>query len=155
MAQDTYNHISFEDDEEEVFVVGAAAAAPAQASLRSKTSVAVETYEDAKEIADEVAAFYDAAAEEDFGALGAESKTDADTRAVAGASVGAPRDVSDAAVGEAAATSVAKRQKKQRNSEHEQTTEDLLGEPMPLLQKIIIAAAVVGVAVLVAYLVLA
>ena len=155
MAQDTYNHISFEDDEEEVFVVGAAAAAPAPTALRNKVSAVAETYEDAKEIADEVAAFYDVAAEEDFGTPVAESNADADTRATAGASTGAPRDVSGAEAGEAAATSAAKRQKKQRNSEHEQTAEDLLGEPMPLLQKIIIAAAVVGVAVLVAYLVLA
>ena len=155
MAQDTYNHISFENDEEEVFVVGAAAASPAQAALRNKTSAVAETYEDAEEIADEVAAFYDVAAEDDFGAPVAESKADTDTRAAAGASVGALRDVSGAEAGEAAAISAAKRQKKQRNSEHEQTAEDLLGEPMPLLQKIIIAAAVVGVAVLVAYLVLA
>ena len=155
MAQDTYNHISFEDDEEEVFVVGAAAAAPAPTALRKKVSAVAETYEDAKEIADEVAAFYDVAAEGDFGVPVAESNSDADTRAAAGAPAGAPRDVLGAEAGEAAATSAAKRQKKQRNSEHEQTAEDLLGEPMPLLQKIIIAAAVVGVAVLVAYLVLA
>ncbi len=154
MAQDTYNHISFEDDEEEVFVVGAAAALPVPTSLRSKASVAAGTYEDAEEIADEVAAFYDVAAEDDFGVPVAESKADTDARAAAGAPAGAPRDVLGAEAGEAAATSAAKRQKKQRNSEHEQTAEDLLGEPMPLLQKIIIAAAVVGVAVLVAYLVL-
>ena len=155
MAQDTYNHISFEDDEEEVFVIGAAAASPVPTSLRSKASVAAETYEDAEEIADEVAAFYDAAAEDDFDAFVAGGKVDADTRAAAGTSAGVPRDVSDVAAGKTAATSAAKRQKKQRNSEYEQTAEDLLGEPMPLLQKIIIAAAVVGVAVLVAYLVLA
>lgn len=57
MAQDTYNHISFEDDEEEVFVVGAAATAPAPTALRNKVSAVAETYEDTKEIADEVAAF--------------------------------------------------------------------------------------------------
>ncbi len=155
MAQDAYNHISFEDDEEEVFVVGAAAVSSASTARQSNVSNADEAYEDAREIADEVAAFYDVAAEEDFGTPVAESNADADTRATAGASTGAPRDVSGAEAGEAAATSAAKRQKKQRNSEHEQTAEDLLGEPMPLLQKIIIAAAVVGVAVLVAYLVLA
>lgn len=154
MAQDTYNHISFEDDEEEVFVVGAAAAAPAQASHQSRASAAAEIYEDAQEIADEVAAFYDVAAEEGFGAPVAKSNEDADVRATAGVSAGAPRDVSGAEAEEAAAASEAKRQKKQRNSEHERTAEDLLGEPMSLLQKIIIAAAVVGVAVLVAYLVL-
>ncbi len=154
MAQDTYNHISFEDDEEEVFVVGAAAAASAPTALRNKVSAVAETYEDAKEIADEVASFYDVAAEGGFGVPVAESNSDADMRAAAGAPAGAPRDVSGTEAGEAAATSAAKRQKKQRNSEHEQTAEDLLGEPMPLLQKIIIAAAVVGVAVLVAYLVL-
>ena len=154
MAQDTYNHISFEDDEEEVFVVGAAAAAPAPTALRNKVSAVAETYEDAKEIADEVAAFYDVAAEGDFVVPVAESNSDAETRAAAGAFAGAPRDVLGAEAGEAAAISAAKRQKKQRNSEHEQTAEDLLGEPMPLLQKIIIVAAVVGVAVLVAYLVL-
>ena len=43
MAQDTYNHISFEDDEEEVFVVGAAAAAPAPTALRKKVSAVAET----------------------------------------------------------------------------------------------------------------
>lgn len=154
MAQDTYNHISFEDDEEEVFVVGAAAAAPAPTALRNKVSAVAETYEDAKEIADEVAAFYDVAAEGDFGVPVADSNSDADTRAAAGASACAPRDALGTEAGEAAATSAAKRQKKQRNSEHEQTAEDLLGEPMPLLQKIIIAAAVMGVAVLVAYLIL-
>ena len=67
MAQDTYNHISFEDDEEEVFVVGAAAASSAPTARQSNVSSAAETYEDAQEIADEVAAFYDVAAEDDFG----------------------------------------------------------------------------------------
>ena len=153
MAQDTYNHISFED-EEEVFIVGAAAASSALAARQSNVSNAEETYEDAQEIADEVAAFYDVAAEGDFDAPVAESNAEADARAAAGASTSALRDVLGTEAGEAAATSAAKRQKKQRNSEHEQTAEDLLGDPMPLLQKIIIAAAVVGVAVLVAYLVL-
>ena len=155
MAQDTYNHISFEDDEEEVFVVGAAAASSAPTARQSNVSSAAETYEDAQEIADEVASFYDVAAEDDFGVSVAESKADADARAAAGASTSALRDVSGAATGKAASISAAKRQIKQRNNDHEQTAEDLLGEPMPLLQKIIIAAAVVGVAVLVAYLVLA
>lgn len=154
MAQDTYNHISFEDDEEEVFIVGAAAVASAPAARQSNVSNADETYEDAQEIADEVASFYGVAVEEDFGVSVAESNADADARAAAGASTSALRDVSDAEAGGAAVASEAKRQKKQRNNDHEQTAEDLLGEPMPLLQKIIIAAAVVGVAVLVAYLVL-
>ena len=155
MAQDTYNHISFEDDEEEVFIVGAAAASSAPAARQSNVSNVDDTYEDAQEIADEVASFYDVAAEEGFGAPVAESNAEADARAAAGESTSALRDVSGAEAGGAAAASAVKRQKKQRNSEHEQTAEDLLGGPMPLLQKIIIAAAVVGVAVLVAYLVLA
>lgn len=155
MAQDTYNHISFEDDEEEVFIVGAAAASSASSARQSSVSNADETYEDAQEIADEVASFYGVAAEGDFGAPVAESNADADASAAAGTSTSASRDASDAATGESAVASEAKRQTKQRNNDHEQTAEDLLGEPMPLLQKIIIAAAVVGVAVLVAYLVLA
>lgn len=95
MSQDAYKHISIENAEEEVFVVGAGCVTndPTSCQQFSKESSATSA------------------------------------RASKDASKDSSKDT------------------------YEQTSDDLRAEPMPLLQKIIIAAAVAGVIVLVAYLI--
>ena len=95
MSQDAYKHISIENAEEEVFVVGAGCVTndPTSCQQFSKKSSATSA------------------------------------RASKDASKDSSKDT------------------------YEQTSDDLRAEPMPLLQKIIIAAAVAGVIVLVAYLI--
>ena len=99
MSQDAYKHISIENAEEEVFVVGAGCVTndPTSCQQFSKESSATS----------------------------------------ARASKDASKDSS----------------KDSSKDTYEQTSDDLRAEPMPLLQKIIIAAAVAGVIVLVAYLI--
>lgn len=109
MAQDSYKHISIEEDEE-VFVVGAAACAPQ--------------------------------------ATGSEEMVPEGQAAQEAASVQSESSVQPVPTASMRPASAVSRE------EHDLTADDLRGEPMSLLQKIIIAAAIVGVIVLVAYLVL-
>ena len=119
MTQNEYKHISIEEDEEEeVFVVGAAAAPAKQAVRVTQASPSAQV-----EAVAQVAG------------------------AVQEASVQAAVPASVQQAAQATPTP-------SKTNSSEQTLDDLDAEPMSLLQKIIIAAAVVGVIVLVAYLVM-
>ena len=107
MTQNEYKHISIEEDEEEeVFVVGAAAA-PAKQTVQAASAQEVVSASAAQEVVS-------ASAQQPAQATPTSSKANS----------------------------------------AEQMLDDLDAGPMSLLQKIIIAAAVVGVIVLVAYLVM-
>ena len=119
MTQNEYKHISIEEDEEEeVFVVGAAAA-PAEQAVRVTQASPSAQVEAVAQVAGTV--------------------QEASVQAAV------PASVQQAA--QATPTP-------SKTNSAEQTLDDLDAEPMSLLQKIIIAAAVVGVIVLVAYLVM-
>ena len=119
MTQNEYKHISIEEDEEEeVFVVGAAAA-PADQAVRVTQASPSAQVEAVAQVAGTV--------------------QEASVQAAV------PASVQQAA--QATPTPF-------KTNSSEQTLDDLDAEPMSLLQKIIIAAAVVGVIVLVAYLIM-
>ena len=122
MAQEDFTHISLEEDEEEIYIVGAAADAAFPVHSPAKAGKA----------------------------------TDA-----CGKSVSHANAVSAACAEKAASTNenddiplAANRPKLPCEDERDPSVDDLQSGPMPFLQKVIIAVAMIGVVVLVAYLIL-
>ncbi len=157
MTEQGFKHITIEEDEE-VFVVGAQAVPCAQEGGTDLAEAAFTTasheggaFRSAEAASVEAALEGDASGEAAFAGTvpgdALRAYADASGRMSpgrTGASDPLEKDVSAASADSAFPS---------QNGWREPTMEDIKGEPMPLLQKVILAAAVVGVVVLVLYIV--